>query len=58
MRWALIVAWCMMTGCGKQIPAEIIQPAQMEEVLRILPNRCFYSHQSINLLTLLKPTLL
>ena len=33
MRWALIVAWCMMTGCGKQIPAEIIQPAQMEEVL-------------------------
>ena len=33
MRWALIMAWCMMTGCGKEIPAEIIQPAQMEEVL-------------------------
>lgn len=33
IRWALIAALAAMTSCGKNIPEDIIQPTQMEEVL-------------------------
>lgn len=31
--WKLIMALVLMTGCGKQIPGDIIQPQKMENVL-------------------------
>lgn len=33
IRWTLIACLTLMTGCGKEIPDDIIQPEQMEKVL-------------------------
>ncbi len=31
--WSLLLGAAMLTGCGKEIPRDIIQPAQMEDIL-------------------------
>ena len=33
MRWLLVCGLALMTSCGRQIPDDIIQPQQMEELL-------------------------
>lgn len=33
IRWTLIAALALMTSCGKEIPKDIIQPEQMEDIL-------------------------
>ena len=33
IRWTWIACLALMTSCGKEIPDDIIQPDQMEEVL-------------------------
>ena len=47
MRWLLICGLALMTSCGKQIPDDIIQPEQMEELL-------YDYHLSIGMSTNLK----
>ena len=50
MRWTALVAGLLfMASCGKQIPRDIIQPAQMEEVL-------YDYHLSASMTNNLKPT--
>ncbi len=33
MVWSLLLGVAVLTGCGKEIPKDIIQPAQMEDIL-------------------------
>ena len=31
--WIFVLSACFLLGCGKQIPGDILQPEQMEDVL-------------------------